>query len=174
MSPKIQLQLVGEPVDVSVKKTVRLLIPDVGYPVKFATGNGIDVVAVVVGWVVVVVLVIVNAFASVPDCPSGLVTVRFHVPVWVLGSMTNWQVIFVAEIAFTPAPAREYVPRTSLTATPGRKLVPVMPVIFAVVPTIPDAGVMPVTAGAGRVVVVAVGTGAVVGAVVAAGVATGT
>lgn len=164
MFPKIQLQLVGEPVDVSLNKTVRLSFPDVGVPVKFAIGNGIDVVAVVVGWVVVVVLVIVNPFTSVPDCPSGLVTVRFHVPVWVLGSMTNWQVMFVAEIAFTPTPAREYVPRTSLTATPGRKLMPVMPVIFTVVPTIPEAGVIPVTAGAGRGAVVVVVMGAVVGA----------
>jgi hypothetical protein len=49
-SPKVQLQLAGLPVEVSVKTTVRGALPDWGTAVKFATGGGtgVDVVVVVV------------------------------------------------------------------------------------------------------------------------------
>jgi hypothetical protein len=130
--------------------------------------------AVVVGWVVVVVLVIVNPFTSVPDCPSGLITVTFQAPIWALGRIPNRQLIVDADTIVTSEPVIVAEPFSSLVVAPVRKLVPVMPVMFTVVPAIPEPGVMPVTTGAGRGAVVVVVTGVVVGAVVAAGVATGT
>ena len=101
--------------------------------------------------VVVVVFVIVNAFPSVAACPSGLVTVTFHVPAMAMTGIENRQVIFDADWAVTLVPEmdEDTVTLVSLTLAPGRKFVPDMLLIVTVVPASPEAGVMLLTVGAG-------------------------
>jgi hypothetical protein len=64
-SPKVQVQTVGDPLEVSVNWTVSGAVPDVGVPVKEATGAGIVVGTVVVVVVATVVAVVVGAVGVV-------------------------------------------------------------------------------------------------------------
>ena len=118
------------------------MIPD-------TVGDGGAVVVVVV--VVVVVFVIVNAFPSVAACPSGFVTVTFHVPAIAPEGIENRQVMFDADWAVTLVPkmVEDDVTLVSLTLAPGRKLVPDMLVIVTVVPASAVFGSMLLTVGAG-------------------------
>jgi len=114
-------------------------------------GDGGAVVAVVVVVVVVVVFVIVNAFPSIAACPSGLVTVTFHVPAIATEGIENRQVIFDADWAVTLVPEMNEDADTlvSLTLAPGRKLVPDMLLIETTVPASAVFGSMLLTVGAG-------------------------
>ena len=132
-------------------------------------GAVVAVVAVVVVVVVVVVFVIVNTFPSVAVCPSGFVTVTFHVPAIAPEGIENRQVMFDADWAVTLVPkmVEGDVTLVSLTLAPGRKVVPDILVIVTVVPACPAFGVMLLTVGAGYevVVVVTVTVGTIVAAV---------
>ena len=150
-------------------------VPEFGV-IPDTVGDGGAVVAVVVTVVVVavvvvvVVFVIVNAFPSIAACPSGLVTVTFHVPAIAPEGIEKMQVIFDADWAVTLVPEMNEDADTlvSLTLAPGRKLVPDMLLIVTTVPASAVFGSMLLTVGAGYevvVVVVAVTVGTVVAAV---------
>ena len=132
-------------------------VPEFGV-IPETVGDGGAVVAVVVAVlvvvvvvVVVVVFVIVNTFPSVAVCPSGFVTVTFHVPAIAPEGIENRQVMFDADWAVTLVPkmVEGDVTLVSLTLAPGRKVVPDILVIVTVVPACPAFGVMLLTVGAG-------------------------
>jgi len=133
--------------------TVVPLIPVFGVMLVTVIAGGavVAVVAVVVVAVVVVVFVIVNAFPSVAACPSGLVTVTFHVPAIAMDGIENRQVMFDADWAVTLVPkmVEGDVTLVSLTLAPGRKFVPDMLLIVTTVPASPVFGMMLLTVGAG-------------------------
>jgi len=132
-------------------------VPELGV-IPDMVGDGGAVVAVVVAVlvvvvvvVVVVVFVIVNAFPSVAACPSGFVTVTFHVPAIAPEGIENRQVMFDADWAVTLVPEmdEDTVTLVSLTLAPGRKLVPDMLLIVTTVPASAVFGSMLLTVGAG-------------------------
>ena len=138
---------------------------------------GVIFVTIIAGGAVVVVVVVVfvmlNPFVMLPDRPSILITVTFHAPIVAAEGITNWQVMLDAETIVTLDPAIGAAPLSSLTIAPERKLVPAIPVIFTVVPAMPEYGVMLVTVGAASGAVVAVAVADVVTGIVV-GVTTGT
>jgi len=111
----------------------------------------VAVLVVVVVVVVIVVFVIVNAFPSIAACPSGFVTVTFHVPAIAPEGIENRQVMFDADWAVTLVPEMNEDADTlvSLTLAPGRKLVPDMLLIVTTVPASAVFGSMLLTVGAG-------------------------
>ena len=83
LSPKFHNHDVGVFVELSVNVTVNGAVPDVGVPVKAATGAMVPEMTV-------------NPLGSVPVCVSGLVTTTFHCPV-VLPVKSNVQYSLVEE-----------------------------------------------------------------------------
>ena len=82
-SPKFHIQLVGELVELSENVTSNGAVPEVGVPIKLATGGKM-------------LYVMVNPLTSVPVWVSGLVMTTFHCP-RVFPVKSNVQVILVAE-----------------------------------------------------------------------------
>jgi len=136
-SPKSQLQVVGEPVEVSVNATGRGASPDRGVPVKSAV-------------ICLVTVSVTDAFVA--TCPSGLVTTTFQVPAAVWAGIVRTSDVPVPLMAARGTSGQPAW--MSLTAgTPVvLKAVPVIVTCVAVA-FVTDDGLIPVTTGAGAGVV---------------------
>ena len=128
-SPKDQAQEAGDPLEVSVNWTVSGAVPDVGVPVKDATGAGIAVVGTAV--VVVTGTVVVVVVATVVAVVVGTVVVV--VVATVVAVVVGTVVAVVAGVAFWSS-ARTGSERSAIKARKRRHVkIFVMRISFCIV-----------------------------------------